>query len=312
MADTAAHVTMVQRSPSYVFSLPNTDKMAAALRRLLPAGPAFSLIRSRNLLFQRALYQACRRWPKMMRKVLLNGVRKKVGPDVDMRHFTPNYMPWDERLCAVPDADLFVALREKRASVVTGQIDCFTEQGIRLKSGAELEADIIITATGLNLQMMGGMELKVDDVPTPLNQQMTYKGTLIQNVPNFMWVFGYTNAPWTLKSEIASRYLCRLLDYMDQRGLAVVTPRDHQNNALDDGIMDSLQSGYVQRDKDCLPRQGKNAPWQVTMHYGKDKRMLLEQPVEDDRLEFIRAVRLATNAHEQSAAKPLAAAAGSC
>lgn len=286
MANTAKHVTMLQRSPSYVFSVPNNDKMAVGMRKFLPAKLAFSLIRRRNLFVQRGLYLACRKWPNMMRKFLLNGVRKRVGPDFDMRHFTPRYMPWDERLCAVPDADLFVALREKRASVVTDHIDRFTEAGLRLKSGQELKADIIIAATGLNLQMMGGMELKVDDVPMALNKLMAYKGALIQNIPNFMWVFGYTNAPWTLKSEIASRYLCRLFDYMDQRKLAVVTPRDHENNALDDGIMDSLQSGYVQRDKHCLPRQGKEAPWQVTMHYGKDKKVLLDQPIEDHRLEF--------------------------
>ena len=286
MAKTAGHVTMLQRSPSYVFSLPNNDKMAGLMRKLLPARLAFKLIRGRNLLVQRGLYLACRRWPRMMKQFLLRGVRKRVGPDVDMQHFTPKYMPWDERLCAVPDGDLFESLRNKQATIVTGHIDTFTAGGVRLVSGEELQADIVIAATGLKLQMMGGMALKVDGKPTPLHGQMTYKGALIQNIPNFMWVFGYTNAPWTLKSEIASQYLCRLLDHMDARDLAVVTPRDDQGNALDDGIMDSLQSGYVQRDKQCLPRQGKAGPWQVTMHYGKDRKMLLEQPVEDDRLEF--------------------------
>ena len=155
---------------------------------------------------QRGLYLACRRWPETMKKFLLRGVRKKVGSGVDMKHFTPSYMPWDERLCAVPDGDLFVALREKQASIVTDRIETFTTEGVRLVSGEELKADLIITATGLNLQMMGGMNLKVDGKPTPLNEQMTYKGALIQNIPNFMWVFGYTNAPWTLKSEIASQY----------------------------------------------------------------------------------------------------------
>lgn len=286
MAKTAGHVTMLQRSPSYVFSMPNNDSMSVFLRRFLPVQLAYRIVRSRNLLVQRGLYIACRRWPKMMRNFLLNGVKKRVGPDFDMRHFSPKYMPWDERLCAVPDGDLFEALREKRASIVTDHIDTFTADGVRLKSGAEIKADIIIAATGLNLQMMGGMVLKVDDELTPLNKQMTYKGALIQNIPNFMWVFGYTNAPWTLKSEIASQYLCRLFRYMDERGLSVVTPRDDQNHALDDGIMDSLQSGYVQRDKDCLPRQGSDGPWKVTMHYGKDKKMLLEQPIDDGCLEF--------------------------
>lgn len=286
MADSAAHVTMLQRSPSYVFSLPNTDKIAMALRKVLPGDMAFKLIRARNILFQRGLYISCRRWPKAMRKLLLSRVRKHVGPDVDMRHFTPSYMPWDERLCVVPDGNLFTALREKRASVVTDQIDTFTAKGVRLKSGHELEADIIVSATGLKLQMMGGMQLKIDNQPIAFNRQMTYKGALIENVPNFMWVFGYTNAPWTLKSEIASRYLCRLFDYMDERGLAVATPRDNGSNTMDDGILDSLQSGYVQRDKDCLPRQGRSGPWHVAMHYGKDKKVLLEDPVDDGHLEF--------------------------
>ncbi len=296
MADSAAHVTMLQRSPSYVFSLPNTDKIAMALRKILPEDVAFKLIRTRNILFQRGLYISCRRWPKAMRKLLLNRVRKHVGPDVDMRHFSPSYMPWDERLCVVPDGDLFTALREKRASIVTEDIETFTTTGVRLKSGQEIQADIIVSATGLKLQMMGGMQLKIDNEPLAFSQQMTYKGALIENVPNFMWVFGYTNAPWTLKSEIASRYLCRLFDYMDERGLAVATPRDKGNNALDDGILDSLQSGYVQRDKDCLPRQGREEPWHVAMHYGKDKKVMLEGPIDDGCLEFepIRQVNTST------------------
>lgn len=286
MARTAAHVTMLQRSPSYVYSLPDTDKMAIALRRFLPQDWVYKIVRGRNVAFQSALYLACRRWPKQMRKFLLAQVQKQVGPEFDMRHFSPKYMPWDERLCAVPDSDLFVALREKRASMVTDQIDTFTADGVRLKSGQEIQADIIVTATGLNIQMLGGMNLKVDGVTTPLNQQMTYKGALVQNIPNFMWVFGYTNAPWTLKSDIAGRYLTRLFKHMDARGLGVVTPRDTQSNRTDGGILDSLQSGYVQRGKDHLPRQGRGGPWKVLMHYGKDKKVLLDAPIDDGCLEF--------------------------
>ena len=286
MAKTAGHITMLQRSPSYIFALPNTDKIAMSLRKLLPAKAAFKVIRSRNILFQRALYLACRRWPEKMRKMLLKHVEKRIGDDVDINHFSPKYMPWDERLCVVPDGDLFTALKEKRATIVTDHIETFTNEGVRLKSGKEISADIIVSATGLKLQMMGGMELKIDDKPMPLNEQMTYKGALIQNVPNFMWVFGYTNAPWTLKSEIAGRYLCNLLSYMDANNLASATPRDSGNNITDDGILDSLQSGYVQRDKDCLPRQGLTGPWKVLMHYGKDKKMLVDQPINDGLLEF--------------------------
>lgn len=289
MARTARHVTMLQRSPSYVFSLPDTDTMAKVLGKFLPSSWVYRIARGRNIAVQRGLYLACRRWPQMMRKFLIGQVRKQVGPDFDMRHFSPRYMPWDERLCAVPDGDLFVALREQRASVVTDHIDCFTAHGVRLKSGQEIQADIIVTATGLNIQMLGGMDLKVDHVPTPLHGQMTYRGALVEGVPNFMWVFGYTNAPWTLKSDIAGRYLNRLFDHMDAHGLSVVTPRDTQGNALDDGILDSLQSGYVQRGKDSLPRQGRSGPWKVLMHYGKDKKALLEAPIDDGYLVFQRA-----------------------
>ncbi|MGB1558137.1 MAG: hypothetical protein ACPHCJ_10165, partial [Oceanococcaceae bacterium] len=149
-----------------------------------------------------------------------------------------------------------------------------------------IEADIIVTATGLNLQMLGGMQMQIDGQPTPLNEQMSYKAAMVQNIPNFLWVFGYTNAPWTLKSDIAGRYLCRLLDHMQAQGLAVATPRDTQGNATEEGILDSLQSGYVQRGKDCLPRQGRSGPWRVLMHYGKDKKTLLEAPIDDGCLEF--------------------------
>ncbi len=292
MAKTAAHVTMLQRSPSYVFSLPDNDKMAMTLRRILPGEMAYRIVRGRNIAVQRGLYLACRRWPKRMRKFLIGQVRKQVGPDFDMRHFTPRYMPWDERLCAVPDGDLFSALREGRASMETDTIERFTANGIRLASGKELEADIIISATGLNLQMMGDMQLKIDDAPTQLNQKMTYKGAMIQDVPNFLWVFGYTNAPWTLKSDIAGRYLCRLMRHMDAQGAGVAVPRaDADAAALDEGILDSLQSGYVQRGRDSLPRQGRAAPWQVLMHYGKDKKVLLDEPIDDGCMEFQPAIQ---------------------
>jgi len=286
MAKTAGHVTMLQRSPSYVFSLPDTDTVAMVLGKFLPKGWVYQIARTRNIAIQRALYLACRRWPQMMRKFLLNQVRKQVGPDFDMRHFSPKYMPWDERLCAVPDGDLFVALREKRASIVTDQIDRFTAQGVRLKSGQEIQADIIVTATGLDIQMLGGMNMRVDNAPIQLNQQMTYRGALVENIPNFMWIFGYTNAPWTLKSDIAARYLNRLFQHMDAHGFTVVTPRDQHGNVLEMGIVDTLQSGYVQRGKDRLPRQGRDLPWRVLMHYGRDKKALVKDAIDDGCLEF--------------------------
>ena len=203
-----------------------------------------------------------------------------------MSHFTPKYMPWDERLCAVPNGDLFKVLKSGEASVVTDQIDTFTEKGILLKSGRELEADIIVTATGLNIQMLGGMQLSVDGEPREMRDQMTYKGVLVENIPNLAWIIGYTNASWTLKADIAGAYLCRLFKHMDESGHTVATPRDVEDCAMDIGMFDQLQSGYVQRGKDTLPRQGSKHPWKVLMHYEKDSKMLLEDPVEDGLLRF--------------------------
>lgn len=287
MAGTAAHVTMLQRSPSYIFALPNTDLISEWLGKVLPQRWVYLLARKRNILIQRALYLACRRWPQTMRRFLLDQTRRRIGPNVDMRHFTPSYMPWDERLCAAPDGDLFTCLRQGSASVETDHIHEFTEHGIRLQSGKLLEADLIVTATGLNIQMLGGMELSVDGESRPLQEHMVYKGLLIENLPNLAWVFGYTNAPWTLKSDLAGRYLCRLFKHMDSHGQTVATPVSTPGSALDSSIVDALQSGYVQRAKDLLPRQGLGHPWQVTMHYGKDKRTLLEEPVTDAVLQLV-------------------------
>ncbi|MDX6231555.1 MAG: monooxygenase, partial [Nocardioidaceae bacterium] len=292
MAADADHVTMLQRSPSYIFSVPAFDKISAVLGRVLPDRWVYAAARRRNIAIQRGLYIACRRWPKAMRRFLLSHVRRQVGPDVDMRHFTPAYMPWDERLCAVPDGDLFKALASGEASIVTDHIETFTTNGIRLTSGAELEADIIVTATGLDVQMLGGLKLSVDGEPRELHDQMTYKGVLLEGMPNLAWIFGYTNAPWTLKSDIAGQYLCRLLRHMDDHDQAVATPRDTENSALDMGMLDQLQSGYVQRAKETLPRQGTKNPWKVLMHYGQDSKLLLEDPIDDGLLQLEAGARV--------------------
>ena len=286
MAGETEHITMLQRSPSYVFSLPAVDKISQALGKVLPARQVFAFARWRNIAIQRGLYLACRRWPRAMRRFLLSQVRRKVGRDFDMRHFTPAYLPWDERLCAVPDGDLFKVLRSGAASIVTDRIETFTEKGILLESGQELEADLVVTATGLQVEMLGGMRLSVDGVAKPLHEQLTYKGVLVESVPNLAWIFGYTNAPWTLKSDIAGRYLCRLFKHMDDHGHLVATPRDADDSALEMGMLDQLRSGYVQRAKDTLPRQGSKNPWKVLMHYGQDSKLLLEDAVDDGLLEF--------------------------
>lgn len=286
MADVAGHITMLQRSPSYVYSMPGSDRISAVLAKFLPKRWAYGLARKRNIWLQRMTFLACRRWPNAARRLLLSHVKKQVGPGVDMRHFTPRYMPWDERVAAVPDADLFKALRAGKCSIETDTIERFTETGILLQSGKALKADIIVTATGLKLQILGGVTVSVDGEQRPINGQMTYKGVLVEGVPNMAWVFGYTNASWTLKVGIASRYLCRLFRYMETRGCDVVTPRDHDGNILEESVLDSLQAGYVQRGGHQLPRQGKSDPWRVHMHYGRDKRMLLKEAVDDARLEF--------------------------
>ncbi|MBA1265624.1 flavin-containing monooxygenase [Stutzerimonas stutzeri] len=295
MAGRVGHITMLQRSPSYIYSLPSDDKLTAALSCIMPASWARRLGRTRNILLYRGVYLACRRWPKLMRAFLLSHVRKNVGPDVDMRHFTPKYMPWDERLCAVPNGDLFKTVRSGKASVETDHIERFTENGILLKSGKELQADIIIAATGLKLQMLGGMSMSIDGKACPVGERMTYKGVLLENVPNFAWIIGYTNISWTLKSTIAAEYLCRLLKHMETYNLEVVTPFDNEDNATNQGIL-GLSSGYIQRDQHLLPRQGKAYPWKVLHHYGRDKKILLRHPVEDSRLEFLSTRRDAYNA----------------
>lgn len=303
MAGTAGHITMLQRSPSYVYSMPSIDKITRVLTRVMPSSWAFSLARKRNILMQRLVFVACRRWPKLMRQFLISHVRKHVGPNVDMKHFSPSYMPWDERLCAVPDADLFKALKKGTASIETDHIHHFTKSGILLKSGKELEADIIITATGLNLQMFGGMKLSVDGKPEDVSDKMLYKGVLIERLPNLAWIIGYNNSSWTLKLDIAAQYLGRLFNYMKSHAMDVVIPQDIDKSRLEEGILDSLNAGYVQRGKHLLPRQGKNYPWQMTMNYRQDRKMLTEDSIEDERLVFnSRQARKATTEKTKSAA----------
>ncbi|RMH82367.1 NAD(P)/FAD-dependent oxidoreductase [Pseudomonas sp. AOB-7] len=287
MAESAEHVTMLQRSPSYVFSVPGRDKLSSVLRRFLPESLVYGLARKRNIVLQRQLYKASKRWPNLVRSWLLSGVKKQVGKDFDMRHFTPRYQPWDERICAVPDADLFKALREGRASIETDTIESFTETGIKLHSGKELKADIIVTATGLKLQTCGGMELVVDGEPRSLGRLMTYKGAMLQDIPNMGFVFGYTNAPWTLKVDITAAYLCRLFNYMRSRNLKVVTPRAPVGEVqVQETVLGSLQSGYIKRGEAILPRQGRGWPWRVLHDFERDRAMLLGQPIEDAALEF--------------------------
>jgi cation diffusion facilitator CzcD-associated flavoprotein CzcO len=298
LAEQAGHVTMLQRSPGYIVALPAIDKISLSMRKVLPADVVYRLARGRNILIQRGLYAFARRRPDTMRKLVHNGARKHLGAVTDLRHFTPKYQPWDQRLCIVPDGDLFDVIRNGSAEIVTDTIDRFTASGIRLRSGRELPADIVVVATGLQIQLLGGAELVVDDVPVELARQLTYKGVLIEDVPNAAVVFGYTNASWTLKADIALEYVTRLLRHMDARGYATVVARADPSERTSESIMSSLTSGYVRRGNAQLPRQGRRAPWKVLNNYLRDAPALRHGRIEDGVLQFSRS-----RTHESENAK---------
>ena len=270
MAKTAGHVTMLQRSPTYVVSRPAQDPLANKLRRNLPASIAYHLIRWRNMLFGMYFFRLSRRKPARVKQLILGGVRKALGPDYDVAtHFTPRYNPWDQRLCLVPDGDLFKAIREKRASVVTNEIDTFTQRGIRLKDGSELEADIIITATGLVLQILGGMQVVVDGRVVDFASRLLYKGMMYSDVPNLASAFGYTNASWTLKCDLTCEYVCRLINYMDRHNYRQCMP--HNDDASIEAMPHlEFSSGYVQRSIAKMPKQGSRRPWRLYQNYALD------------------------------------------
>lgn len=285
MTDKAAHVTMLQRSPTYVASVPQNDVISQAMRRFLPEMAVYRMGRTRNVGLQMAIYNLAKSKPKVVRRLLLQQVKAQVGADFDMKHFTPTYNPWDERLCAVPNGDLFKVLRKGKASVVTDHIDTFTAKGIKLKSGEELEADIIITATGLDLQMLGGMALTVDGAPYEVSKAMNYKGVMFQDLPNFGMMFGYTNASWTLKSDISSEFLCRVIRHMDKNGLRQCMPHNSDPSVAQEDFV-AMRSGYLQRALSKLPRQGNKAPWKVYMNYAMDLAVLRYKSVDDGVLSF--------------------------
>lgn len=291
MAKTAAHVTMLQRSPTYVVSLPMEDKLANRLQNVLPAKTAFSLARWKNVLFSMVFYQIARRAPKVAKWLLRKGVQSALGRDYDISHFTPAYNPWDQRLCVVPDGDLFQAIKSGRVSIVTDQIETFTEKGIKLKSGAELDADLIVTATGLKLKLIGGMQVVVDGHVVQPPQCKVYKGMMLSDVPNFAFAVGYTNASWTLKADLSNKYFCRLIRYMDQHGYTRCVPR--VRGELQDIPLMDFTSGYVVRDLQNLPRQGNKAPWKLYQNYILDLMTLGYRGVTNS-MEFSRARQGAT------------------
>jgi monooxygenase len=285
----AAHVTMLQRSPTYIVALPGRDPIADALRRWLPPRRAYPIVRWKNVLLQSTMYHLCRRAPGLMRRVLRRGVERHLPADYDIEtHFTPRYDPWDQRVCLVPDADLFEAISAGKAAVATDQIETFTERGLQLASGTELEADVIVTATGLNVQLLGGMTLGVDGQDVDLSETVGYKGMMFSGIPNAAVTLGYTNASWTLKADLCAEYICRLLNHMDANGYRVVTPLGPDPGQPTQPFLD-LRSGYVLRALDALPKQGHRTPWRLHQNYARDILMLRRGPLEDDAIEFSRA-----------------------
>ena len=269
MAKMAAHVTMLQRSPTYIVAMPSEDKAANWLRKNLPTKLAYRLARLKNMALGMYLYHAVRKDPEKSKQKLIGLVQQALGPDYDVAtHFTPSYKPWDQRLCLVPDADLFNAISGGKASVATGHIETFTEAGIRLKSGEEIEADVIVMATGLKLNLLGDVKLSVDGSPVDLSKALAYKGMMFSGVPNLASVVGYTNASWTLKADITCEYVCRLLNHMKRRGYKTAIPRRDPSVEIEPYF--NLTSGYIQRGADMLPKQGSKRPWKLHRNYAMD------------------------------------------
>lgn len=286
MADKTAHITMLQRSPSYVFSIPASDPIANVLNRMLGHKRASKIIRKKNVALGRGLFKACERWPKLMRKLLIGYVRTQLPKHFDVdTHFTPRYNPWEQRLAMVPNGDLFKTISAGKASVVTDRIDRFTKTGILLESGQELAADIIVTATGLNMSPFGKIQLNVDGRAVNLPDTTAYKAMMLSGVPNFAYAVGYTNIAWTLKVDLVCEHFCRLLDYMDAHGHGTFVPVLDQP-AMDRVPMMDMTSGYVQRAIAKFPRAGTSGPWTLKHAYEIDVERLRHGPVEDDSLKF--------------------------
>lgn len=293
MAATAAHVTMLQRSPTYVVARPAQDALANRVRKVLGNRAAYPVNRWKNVVLGTIFFQLARRRPHVIKKLIRTGLEKQLpaGYDIDT-HFTPRYNPWDQRMCLVPDGDLFAAVRAGRASIVTDHVDHFTEHGIQLRSGRHLDADIAVLATGLNLRLFGGMDLIVDGQPVDPPATVVYKGMMLSGVPNFGFTIGYTNASWTLKADLVSEYLCRLLRHMDARGYSKCLPVNDDADLATQPLLD-FTSGYVRRSLDALPKNGSRPPWRLGMSYLHDVVNLRYRRIEDGVLRFTPSERVA-------------------
>jgi cation diffusion facilitator CzcD-associated flavoprotein CzcO len=303
LAERAAQVTMLQRSPTWILSLPAEDKVAKLLGRVLPPRARHALVRRKNVLLGAAIFRACRRWPDRVGARLLDWARRQLPPGYDVAtHFTPRYGPWEQRLCLVPDGDFFRAIREGRASVVTDHVEAFDEAGIRLRSGARLDADLIVTATGLELKLLAGLKPIVDGEVVDPVKRLPYKGLMIADVPNLAMVFGYTNASWTLRADLVNDYVCRLLNRTAELGARWCVPRPRPGDEATEPFVD-FSSGYFQRALERLPRQGAKAPWRAEQNYLLERRTLGRGALDDG------AMRFEGGAHDAAAAETEARAA---
>ena len=303
MADQAASVTMLQRSPTYVVSRPDEDKIANTLRKFLPEKWAYAVTRFKNVKMQNYVYRQTRTSPDKVKSKLLNMVRQALGPEYDVeKHFTPRYNPWDQRLCLIPNADLFKSIRSGKTQVVTEQIEQIVPEGVKLQTGEVLEADILVTATGLNMQLLGGTEFRVDGELVDFPNTYTYKGMMYSDIPNLIQTFGYINASWTLRADLTSEYACRVINRMDELGVKQVTPRlrEQDLSMQPRPWIEDFSAGYMQRVMHLFPKQG-DAPWSNTQNYAQDKKMIRNAPLEDGALLFGRSSALAPSAAEPAA-----------
>ena len=294
MAETAEHVIMLQRSPTYFIPMPRDDVIASVLGKLLPAKTAYSLTRRKNIALQRWIYRQTRNNPERVKRFLLWWAQKQLGPDYDEleKHFVPSYNPWDQRLCLVPNGDFFAAIRAGKASVVTDHIDTFTESGIKLQSGEQLNADIIVTATGLDLLVLGDVDVTVDGKPVDFAKTFTYKGVMSSGVPNLISTFGYINASWTLRADLIARYACRVINHLDKSGQRQCVPllREEDRNMTALPWITGFSSGYLQRVLHQLPKQGDREPWTNWQDYDLDRKRFCDDPLEDGVLSFCHPV----------------------
>lgn len=285
LAKQAAKVTMLQRSPTYVINLPSEDRIANFLKKIFPKQAAHTFIRWKNIVIAMLFYNVSRRWPNFVRKLIKGGIKKELGAAYDLKHFDPKYNPWDQRLCIIPDNDLFAALKGGKAEIVTDTIKEFTPNGILLESGKELEADIIVTATGLTVQLLGGMNMTVNGKSFNPQNVHCYRGVMFSDIPNFAVAIGYTNASWTLKCDLSCHYVTRVINHMDAKGHKVCVPKFDSNEFESERLLD-FDAGYIKRAEAQLPRAGSRAPWKVYQNYFRDSYSLKHSAVSDKYLEY--------------------------